>query len=179
MFKDYVRKLSPSLKFNDTQPCVICGVKCLARPQKSLSSDVAWVEGLSPSCIHWSSQGQRSQWLGEHNIALVCWAAGCAIHCPDLIFLECTPQLDLGFLTDLSWGRLQWYSVVLALPAAGLPVEGNEFGQQLLEPEENLLTLLIHSQMHSWLHVSTGRWLPPQRCMSGAPKVVWICTLIT
>lgn len=46
------------------------------------------------------------------------------VHPPDLVLLECTPQLDLHWLKVLSGGRLQWLSCVLGPKHVGLPVSG-------------------------------------------------------
>ena len=87
---------------------------------------VFWVEMLSPSCIHWSSQGAREGWLGAQNLPLICWAIACRQACyrPHLAMLECTPQLDLQWLSTLSKMELTWFSTKKGPRDVGVPTGG-------------------------------------------------------
>ena len=123
-FKQFCLDLVGELEVAASQPCLKHGCHCLANLDVT-SAEHAWVESICPSCVHWSSQGSRVGWLGHETLSLLCWAMAARVHCPDLVFLECTPQLDLEFLTTLSGGRLQWNSAVVGPRDVGLPVAGS------------------------------------------------------
>ena len=122
-FKEFCIAMIDEFEAVEMQPCLRHGCECMATPNV-IPEDHAWVECVSPSCVHWSSQGSRTGWLGHENLVLILWAMAARFKCPDLTFLECTPQLDLAFLTMLSGGRLIWHCAYLGPYNVGLPVVG-------------------------------------------------------
>ena len=121
-FKDFMLENAHKMKPSDVQHCLKHGSCCKLYPDAG--ENEAWCECVSPSCIHWSSQGARAQWLGSENIPLLVWAISCRVRCADIVHLECTQQLDLEFLTALSAGRLVWFSKVLCPLDIGIPATG-------------------------------------------------------
>ena len=123
-FKAYVLKKADKMLVHETQECLVCESQCSRRPPSD--DDSLWVELISPSCIHWSSQGGHLGWLGEANLPLIAWAIGIRDrnYTPDMICLERTPQLDLHFLKVLSGNKLGLFSSVLGPKHVGVPCCG-------------------------------------------------------
>ena len=123
-FKKFVEKKAEGMVVQNTAECLCHDEKCPTCPEVDDKS--VWAEAISPSCVNWSSQGLQHRWLGEESLPLIAWAISIRkmAHPPDMVLLECTPQLDLNWLNVLSGGRLQWRSSVLGPMHVGLPVSG-------------------------------------------------------
>ena len=124
-FKKWLLEQADQLELVMTQPCRTHGCACTVWPE--LADGTVWIEGNSPSCIHWTSQGKRSKWLGAENISLIMWTIGCRTRCPDLVFIECTKQLqaELEFLRALSGDQLKFFSTVMSPTLIGVPGAGH------------------------------------------------------
>ena len=124
-FKKYVEEKASSMIVLETQACVICKADCPCYPPVREKTE-AWLEMISSSCVHWSSQGSQGGWLGMQNLPVICWAIAARYpeHRADMTMLECTVQLDLQWLTKLSLGQLQWHSAKLAPKQVGIPTSG-------------------------------------------------------
>ena len=125
-FKSFVMREACKFIVKETQECILHpGKLCPLYPDRSTPTDL-WVELISPSCVHWSQQGTKEGWLGQHNLALIAWAITMrqAKFCPDMIILECTPALDLAWITELSLGRVRFHKTVLSPKRVGMPTAG-------------------------------------------------------
>ena len=75
-FKAFVLKRAPTMLVHEKQECLICDCQCLRRPPSD--DDSLWLELISPSCVHWSSQGGHLGWLGDGNLPLLHGRSACA-----------------------------------------------------------------------------------------------------
>ena len=125
-FCQYVVEQAAMMIVHEEQDCLKCSKKCPIYPRAFMKAQDVWIDCVSPTCTAWSSQGTKFGWLCPSNLPLICWAAAARneAHCPDLGFLECTPQLVLAFLTRLSMGRLNFHSRIRGPKDAGVPSSG-------------------------------------------------------
>ena len=122
-FKRFVLRKVEELEVFETQPCLIHERHCPRCPDTSGAGQV-WIENVSPSCVHWSSQGTRHGWLGKENLPLIAWSISLRRRCPDGILLERTEQIDLVFVEELAGRRVHFYTVSLGPFDVGVPSAG-------------------------------------------------------
>ena len=125
-FCQYVVAEAEKMIAHDEQYCSRCKKKCPIYPRAFMRAQDVWIDCVSSTCTAWSTQGTKFGWLCPSNLPLICWAAAARnlANCPDLSFLECTPQLPLGFLTRLSKGRLNFHSCIRGPKDAGIATSG-------------------------------------------------------
>ena len=91
-----------------------------------LAKDEIWIEFISPNCTAWSSQGAQQKWLDVSNVPLMlyCGRLREAKYRPTMVLCECTKQLDLRFMEELSQFQMTFASGKMGPGVWGLPVGG-------------------------------------------------------
>ena len=91
-----------------------------------LAKDEIWIEFISPDCTAWSSQGAQQKWLDPSNVALMLYCGRLRedIYRPTMVLCECTKQLDLRWMEELSQHKMTFASGKMGPEVWGLPVGG-------------------------------------------------------
>ena len=121
--KRFILSRAEDLEVLDAQQCLVHGLPCPRCPERMRDNQL-WIEDVSPSCVHWSSQGTRLGWLGPENIPLILWSLSLRRRRPDLVQFECTPDTDLHFVEEMAGHNVRFFTTILSPFDVGLPCAG-------------------------------------------------------